>query len=65
MIPVQKSFPPELLRRWRKVMRETRLTPRESFDRWKLSQQRQSWIYAAIGGAVLCLIIFVVAGGCR
>ncbi len=24
MIPVQKSFPPELLRRWRKVMRERR-----------------------------------------
>lgn len=38
------------------------LTP---FDRWKLSQRRQSWLYEVIGGAVLALIAFVVAGGCR
>ncbi len=32
MIPVQKSFPPSLLRRWRKVMRET---PKLKYDgRW-------------------------------
>ncbi len=66
MIPVQKSFPPELLRRWRKVMRETPPTPRESFEKWKLSQDRAKLIYTLIASAVLALIAFVVTnGGCK
>ncbi len=86
MIPVQKDFPPELLRRWRKVMKETpkhlfdgrwdnlhayavrcqrRENLRQWIEQWKLSQARQSWLYAAIGGALLVLIVFLVCGGCR
>jgi len=108
MIPVQKHFPPELLRRWRKVMREDVITQRRQFDadwileqvndpekaerltqlgwdvpalrktaeeakaqeqspfdRWKLSQERQQWIYTMIAGMVLALVAFVVSGGCR
>lgn len=69
MIPVQKDFPPERLRKaWIRHMRAMlKASPRSanSFEKWKLSQQRQSWLYAAIGGAVLCVVVFVVAGGCR
>lgn len=76
MIPVQKHFPPELIR---KALRDPkrleeagwnvsdleRACRQAEFDRWKLAQQRQSWLYAAVGGAVLCVVIFVVAGGCK
>jgi len=42
-------------------------TPAASnFDRWKLSQERQSWWYAAIGLPALGLIVeILVAGGCK
>ncbi len=79
MIPVQKDFPPELIRRClRKQFKNrwnglhdyaVRCQRRENFrqwmEQWKLSQNRQQWLYAVIGGALLCLIVFVISGGCR
>ncbi len=67
MIPVQKSFPPSLLRRWRKVILETPyLKQRDAFKKWKLSQDRAKLVYTLVAAAVLAVIAFVVTnGGCR
>jgi hypothetical protein len=65
MIPVQKSFPPERLKNW-PTNGWIKMKNYDDFRRWKLSQQRQSWWYAAIGLPALGLLVgLLVAGGCR
>ncbi len=32
---------------------------------WRLAQERDRWIFSLIAGMILCLLIFVISGGCR
>lgn len=76
MIQIQKDFQPERIRHMRKGMRDDRLKSMgwnptqielacKQAERWKLSMRRERWVYNVVAGAVLCLLAFVVAGGCR